>query len=306
MKIAAHVLAYNVNRFIKPVIENLENNVDKIYIAYSDYPWSYNAEKKELFKNTTTLEYLYELKEKAKCEVEIIVGEWNFDEDQRNTCLKRAREENFDWLIIQDADEFYTEESWEEIKEVLRTNTTHDHFKTTWYNFWKSSKYVIQYPNNSIKGSNAGFALRCNSDLYFIRSRSCSQTDKSMTLDIPCFHYGYIHSNKDMYTKINTWAHANDFFTNREEWFLLKYENWTLQTKYLNISHPINFKRAIEFPFAQPHFAKQFETDDYISNTLSLDLKFKNLIYDVKAYSYAKLRIFKRFFIKGKNPIKMT
>jgi hypothetical protein len=34
MKIAAHVLAYNVDKFIAPVIKNLEKNVDKIFIAY--------------------------------------------------------------------------------------------------------------------------------------------------------------------------------------------------------------------------------------------------------------------------------
>ena len=38
MKIAAHVLAYNVNRFLKPVLENLEPHVDKIYIAHSERP----------------------------------------------------------------------------------------------------------------------------------------------------------------------------------------------------------------------------------------------------------------------------
>ncbi len=41
MKIAAHVLAYNVTRFLKPVLENIEPHVDKIYIAHAELPFGY-------------------------------------------------------------------------------------------------------------------------------------------------------------------------------------------------------------------------------------------------------------------------
>ena len=58
MKIAAHILAYNVDKFIEPVLKNLENNVEKFYIAYSEYPWNYNPINKLLYKNETNLEYL--------------------------------------------------------------------------------------------------------------------------------------------------------------------------------------------------------------------------------------------------------
>jgi hypothetical protein len=303
MKIAAHILAYNVDKFIEPVLKNLENNVDKVYIAYSEYPWNYNPINKLLYKNETNLEYLNSLINKFDCDIEIITGNWDYEEEQRNECLNKAREENFDWLIIQDADEFYTQEGWIEIRKVLENDKFYDHFKTTWFNFWKSSKFVIQYEDGSIKGSNAGFAVRCSSNLYFIRARNCSYTEKSKTIDIPCYHYGYVLSDNEMLMKINLWAHTNEFFTNRQEWYELKYKNWNLKSKYLNTKNPISFNKAIVFNEVQPEFAEQFNYHVDLDKKANL---FQDTYYNVKVFCFSNIRNFKRLFIPAKFPIKMT
>lgn len=41
------------------------------------------------------------------CEIEVICSDFETEEDTRNDCLDRAIAEGFDWLVIQDADEFY-------------------------------------------------------------------------------------------------------------------------------------------------------------------------------------------------------
>jgi hypothetical protein len=298
MKIAAHALAYNVDKFIAPVIKNLEKNVDKIFIAYSEFPFSYNKEARKNNKNPTKLSYLKELALNSGCEIEIITGIWDTEEAMRNSCLKRAREENFDWLLIQDVDEFYTDESWMEIKNILLEDKVTNHFTTTWFQFWKSPKYVIQYEDGSIKNTNAGFAVRCKSDIIFERKRKCNYKN-TVILDYPCFHYGYIWNDIEMNKKINTWSHANDFFTNPIEWFELKWKYWNLKTKNLNPVWPASWKRAIVFPNEQPEFANQFEDKDpnYLG-TITLKLKIKNLMYDLKMFFYVNARKFKQFLNK--------
>jgi hypothetical protein len=300
MRIAAHILAYNVDKFIEPVINNLENNVEKIFIAYSKIPFNYNKEIRYdvAYENKTSLSYLKELALNSLCEIEIIEGVWDTEEDMRNSCLTRAREDFFDWLIIQDADEFYTKQSWIEIKNILLTDTYTDHFTTTWYQFWKSPKFVIQYDDESIKSTNAGFAVRCKSDLIFENKRTCNFKN-TVVLDIPCFHYGYIWNDDEMQRKIKTWSHSNDFFTNPKEWYELKWKSWDLNTKNLNIAWPSSWKKAIVFPYEQPEFASQFinnNIEDPIEK--SFKLKMRNYYYDIKVTIYVFLRFIKCILIK--------
>src|SRR5688572_20963407 len=139
MKIAAHVLGYNVTRFLKAVLENLEPHVDKIYIAHSERPFGYIEKSRETRTNPTTIADVKAASSSNK--IEIISGDWATEEGMRNACLDRARAEGFDWFLIQDADEFYPETSWKQIKRYLLQNKTDDHLTTTWYTFWKSSHY---------------------------------------------------------------------------------------------------------------------------------------------------------------------
>ncbi len=55
MKIAAHVLAYNVNRFLEAVLKNIEPHVDKIYITHAERPFGYVESSRETKINPTRL-----------------------------------------------------------------------------------------------------------------------------------------------------------------------------------------------------------------------------------------------------------
>ncbi len=168
---------------------------------------------------------------------------------------EKARADGFDWFIIQDADEFYSEASWKKIKNILQNNKTDDHFTTTWYNFWKSSRFVLVNMNGSMKGTNAGFAVRCSSKLKFADRRICD-TNITRVIDCPCYHYSYVMSDQEMREKIATWSHAHQVFST--SWFKYKWLNWTESTRWLNPVFPIADERAISFPLEQPDFAEQF------------------------------------------------
>ncbi|HMN13696.1 MAG TPA: hypothetical protein PKD55_15385 [Bellilinea sp.] len=256
MQIAAHVLAYNVTRTLRAVLENISPHVQKIYIAHPLRPWGYVEHSRSTKVNPTARDDILEATKGLN--VEVIQGDWETEEETRNACLKRAKEDGFDWLLTQDADEFYTEHSWGLILKHLKKSFHEDHFVTTWYNFWKSCQYVVVGPNGEIKGTNAGFAVRCRKDASFKRSRITS-FDRPSVLDYPCFHYGYVRTDAEIQEKVSTWAHANEFDALR--WYRVKWANWSENTKNLHPTAPWIWKRAIRFPGEQPDFSMNFNLD---------------------------------------------
>ena len=53
--------------------------------------------------------------------IELIEGDWETDEDERNTCLRKAKNDGFDFLIIQDADEFFIKDDYKKnIKKIIQ------------------------------------------------------------------------------------------------------------------------------------------------------------------------------------------
>lgn len=253
MQLAAHVLAYNVNRFIGPVLRNIAPHVDKVFVAYAEKPFGYRPEARQRFQNPTRKEDIAAAGLGKK--VEIIEGDWLTEEAMRNACLDRAQAEGFDWLLTQDADEFYAEKSWDQILKALERNSAEDCLTTTWYNFWKSSHYVLVSRNGEIKESNAGFAIRCRSDLKFVRQR-IANASRSRVIDCPCHHYGYVMSDEELLEKLLTWSHASQL--NAKRWFRIKWVNWRESTRYLHPIYPMHWEKAIRFPLQQPDFADQF------------------------------------------------
>lgn len=288
MKIAVHVLAYNVDRYINLMIKNVGPWVDKIYIAYPPRPWDYVQNSRDTRVNPTKLESI-ELGEWAS-KVEIIQGDWKKDEDTRNACFDRAKEEGFDWLIIQDADEFYTDESWKRLLEILAEDKDTEVFKTYWYNFWKSSHYVLEDRYGNIKERNEGFAVRCAPHLKFIRARS-TNAKKIGIIDEPCYHYGYVKSDEEMYEKVMTWSHAHQF--DGPQWFEFKWKHWNIETRNLEPRQPGFWRRAVRFPGHQPAFGHHFYLPVDAERHKPLARRIKELIYDFKKWPRSAVRALK-------------
>jgi len=290
MQIAAHVLAYNVSRFIRPVLKNMEPFVDKIYVAHSTCPFAYVPGVRESKVNPTTVEEI--LGAGIGPKLEIVEGSWLDEESMRNDCLKRAKAEGFDWLVTQDADEFYTEQGWEQLRATLLQNRRDDHYITPWLNFWKSSDYVLLNADGAMKQMNASFALRCRSPFQFV-SRRQTNAVQSQVIDCPCFHYGYVMSDAEMMEKISTWSHANEV-RSMTHWFRNKWLNWSEPTRYLHPTTPVIWPRAIRFSFDQPAFAAQFALPVSLKRDLSTGDMLGDYLYDTKAEILDAVRELKR------------
>lgn len=293
MQIAVHVLAYDVNRYINAMLRNVAPHVDKIYIAYPKRPFNYIPSSRETRSNPTKLEDINLGGFKHK--VEIIQGDWAREEDTRNECFSRAKAEGFDWLIIQDADEFYTEESWAQIRKQLEVQSGCELFKTTWFNFWKTSEFAIVDHRGSIKETNAGFAIRCKQNLMFTHSRT-TNFQKVRILDCPCYHYGYVKTDQEMMEKVTQWSHADQF--NGPRWYEIKWKNWTLDTVNLHPTNPTAWKRAIRFPLHQPNFSSEFADPFQLPQRLNLNVQIRDFIYDTHAEARYTLSRLKKAILK--------
>jgi hypothetical protein len=279
MQIAAHVLAYNVTRFIQPVLLNMEPFVDKIYVAHSPRPFGYLPCVRESKSNPTTLNDIRAVGIGPK--LEIVEGDWLDEESMRNECFTRAKADGMDWFVTQDADEFYTERGWRDIRQTLMTHGRDDHFVTTWLNFWKSAQYVLLNSKGEMKETNASFAIRCRSNLRFV-SRRLTNACRTSVIDCPCYHYGYVMNDVEMLDKVSTWSHAHEVRA-VNQWFRNKWLNWREATRFLHPINPLSWSRAIRFPLEQPEFAAHFTLPVFTEDNLTSGDVLSNSIYDAKA-----------------------
>ena len=286
-KIALQVIAFNVDTWINKMLRNAAPFVDKIYLAYPSRPWGYSRISRQSLEKPTQLANIDT--KGLSCDIEIIKGDWYYDEDTRNDLLDRARSDGFDWMIIQDADEFYTEMSWVRIKNFLKEANAHgaDLVITPWINFWKTPEFVIENHCGSIKSLNEGMAIRCSkNDIKFIYSRS-SNAKKRIVLDEACYHYGYVMPDKNMLLKIKTWAHTNEI-SNLNIWYKLKWLYWHESSVNLHPSSPHHWKKAIRYPLPQPEFYLDFIKTYTISDSAkkrTIKIFLMDLYWNLKARS---------------------
>ena len=254
MRVSLQVIAFNVDPWINIMLNNAACFVDKIYIAYPPRPWGYSLKARNSIVNSTKLEDIQV--SGLPCKVEIVKGDWLDEEETRNCLLNKAREEDYDWMIIQDADEFYTSASWNRLLERLSSLRDYEAAVTPWYNFWKSPEYVIENRGSGIKCLNAGFAIKAKDSTCQFRSARKVDAKKFVCIDEPCYHYGYVMNSVAMQRKLMSFAHTNDI-KNVALWYELKWLRWSEETRYLHPSSPAHWTKAIRFPLEQPDFADQ-------------------------------------------------
>ena len=291
MRISLQVLAFNVDRTLNAMLRNAGPYVDKIFIAYPERAWRYGK------KNSITLNptKLMSINTALPCEVEIIMGDWEKDEDTRNQLLQISRLENFDWMIIQDADEFYTADSWQILTERLKRPETlkYDCIKTPYFTFWKSPAYVLHNRQEGIKNGTTTFAINCRQPgLYFSYSRTTT-AKHHIFMDMPCYHYSYVLSDVEVKLKINTWAHAGELIS-KTLWYNIKWKRWHETSKFLHPGSPWMWDKAIRFPLPQPPFACEVEADEHVQKDLGIFWSCLDSIYDMFSISRQVINALKR------------
>jgi len=286
MRHAAHVLMFNCDRFILAMIDNCGPFVDKIYVAYSKLPWGYNPEAREKYRNTTPPSLL--AKSRYFDKIEFIEGDWLYDHDQRNACLERARVDGFDYLIAQDADEYYTTEGYRNNLLEIARDPDREAYNAPLYAFWKTTDYILESPGGLPAVGFPAFAINLKKPVNFVNSRTVSASDTSR-LPWPCYHLSYVLTDEELLRKISTWGHTHQF--NRSKWYKNKWLRWHEGTINLHPLWPELWKRAVRFTGELPETLKTFNNPPLtIFKPSNIDIFFEKL--DDAAYfikSLAKL-----------------
>lgn len=277
-RFAAYALMYNSERLILRMIANCAPYVEKIYIAYSELPWAYNQKARNEFRNHAPVTFLQQSPHIDK--IEVIQGVWDKDEDTRNAVLDKVRADGFDYLIIQDADEYYMAEDYEKLIATILENPDFDSYLISCRTFWKTSGHVIVDKwGKSLNGKHE-VAVNCRKNVRFCY---CRQTDakSKLFLKIPCFHLSCVYSDEEMWEKINTWGHTGDF--KLDKWFAHKWTGWNpLYTRNLHPTKPEAWYKAVKYHGKLPAEIEDFftgATTHHFSPSDFLREFFWNIIY---------------------------
>ncbi len=243
MKFATHLLLFNQDAWILDNINMIGEFVDKIYISWSEYPWSYNPNAREQFKNKSNPDILKQSKYYDK--IVLIRGEWKLDEDQRNSCLDAAKKDGIDILLIIDADEFYSKDDLVNLIQSIKDNPNYDYYTTPWITYWKDFNHIISKSDGDVICGYPEVALNIKSGNRFVRCRRPSG-NKIYRLTSMCKHASYILSDDECWSKINTWGHSHQF--NTTEWYNIKWLRWNEDTINLHPISPTEWYKAIKTP----------------------------------------------------------
>jgi hypothetical protein len=243
MKIASHVLYFNQDKWILKHIEMVAPFVDKIYVAWSAVPWTYNPMARKQFVNKSNPELLKQSPYYDK--IVLIKGTWDLDEEQRNACLDAAKKDDMDILLIIDTDEFYKSGDLKKIIEDIKANPSYDFYLTPFVVFWKDFNHIIVNQNNDIIYGNLQVALNLKTNNRFVRCRRPSG-DKIKTLTSVCGHASYVLTDEECWSKISIWGHAHQI--NKDAWFNNKWKNWDENTTNLHPIEPSAWYRTITTP----------------------------------------------------------
>jgi hypothetical protein len=240
---------YNVSRFILPVIDNCGPFVGKIYLLWSEFPWSeYNASARGKYMNPTPPEIIETSRWRDK--IELIKGDWRNEVDQRNDALDRARAEGYDWMIVQDADEFYTPADYQMNLDFLAGHTECDFMKAKWMVFWKTTDYVVDHWGEGILANCENYAVNLRRKARFSSRRLVDQPIFAYVPGI-CFHLSFVLSDEEVREKLSTWGHAAE--TQPVLWFERKWYYWTVSTRSLcPVGLRARFWRIIPFKGEKP------------------------------------------------------
>jgi hypothetical protein len=267
------------------MIENTGDLVDKIYLSHSRVPWSaYNKLAIDIHQSTMSIELIADFPHKEK--IVWLEGIWKTEEDQRNHSLDRARADGMDYMIIQDADEFYHPNEFSNNLKEIASNPNYPVYRCPWIVFWKDLKHVIQVRNTSGNFATIttcpNFAINLNmSEVRFVNRRLVAQMDQAYQLSGLCYHLAWVLSDDSVLKKIETWGHSHQF--NYMKWFKHKWLAWREETRYIGTISRANYLKAIRFEGTIPAELKGLPSLEQRFVPLSIIEKIDNLRLDVQS-----------------------
>lgn len=286
VKFGVMILYFNAERTILRCIDNCAPFVDRIYVSYSEKPWSsYNPDARATYKNNSDPNLIKTSRHYHK--ISWIEGEWDTEQAQRNDVVRAARNDGMDYLIIQDADEFYFPEAYEQNKKGIIQNPDHPYYYNPWINFWKNLDYIVLERKNilgtkmSPYSDNANFAINLNykKELWFDFARRVNAPyENAFKLPGVCLHLSYVYNDDDVFMKIKTWGHSQQV---QQQWYKYKWLAWKPGTRYINSMMGPVWHKAKKYEGPLPEELKDFPQIEQQYIALTPAEKFSEGLYNL-------------------------
>jgi len=227
MKVGIVTPAYNEERFIGACINQFKGFPVKHLVLVSKTPW---AGKALPLDNTAKI---------AK-ELGAVVTVDNFppDEQQRHIGLDYFK--NYDWCLIVDADEFYTQK---DIKQIL------NFLKTAGKEVYKSEKMLVYFKDlDHIALRNDGHhgppVIVMKPYMRFRHIRDIDYPDYFIP-NTTLYHLSYVRTDKGMIKKISSWGHSTEVLPG---WYDNVWKKWTSEMMNFHPVEPRIFYKSEENP----------------------------------------------------------
>jgi hypothetical protein len=253
MKLAVQILLFGQEKWIMRTLENAYNNVDHIYIAYSKMPWTYNQNARATYTNTFDLEKIKNSPFIDK--ITIVEGDWFTEEGQRNALLNSAITDGYQYMLIQDADEFYFDSDYQKIKEFIKKHPSYNTYTAHMYNFWKSFTHIILGPVGQKETGEANVVINL-SNTRFSNKRNPNFGNKINIPDVRVYHGSYVLNDSELLEKFKTWGHHNDF--NIYQWYENVFQKWTIDSVDLHPLEPHCWSKVVSYDGELPEIIKKY------------------------------------------------
>ena len=234
-KTAVLTVAFNEPRLIKACINQFKKPYlyDDVFhlVMVSSIPWRGTWQADDTVDIATALDPGY-----------VMSNNWSDQASQFNHGLNWLRSNGYDWAIICDADEFYTQNSirylLKEIDECEYEALKAPHM----FVYWRNDEYRITPKQNDSPiiaiRTDKRFVSKRHADVFFGYS------------EVDMHHFSYVRDDVEMLKKIQSFEHNNEF--DIQNWYQNVWLKWTPDMENLHPVVPAQFKKAIHAPAPLP------------------------------------------------------
>jgi len=248
------------------LIKAVQNSsrLDKCYVGFSPQTWSGRK------LGQINIDLLYNIKNiSPNAEMVWIDNSSYFSPDpmemdslSRNKIIEKAKNEQFDFMVVQDTDEFVHEEDWDFLLNHYFPDMIlggYDTCAIRLKNFWKSWNNFLVCEEIIVPGwpgEWATFGVNLANPIRFESSRHIEYANKcAIQQDVFLYHGSWVLTDEQVRKKISSWGHSKDI--DYEKWYNDKWLNWNRETTDLHPSiKPHIWKKAIPYAGKLPKECK--------------------------------------------------
>ena len=209
MTVAACICVYNETTLLKACLRQFPEWVTKITVLVSEVPWF--GIKSEKACQTRDI-----LKSWPDSRVEAIKMHWKTEQDQRNWGLGRLSE--FDWVLTLDADEYFSKEGWQCVKDTLESAAYSDMVVARMKTYWKTPEWIWLPADRHMPT----IAVRPKKTSFFDKRQMTCKEHRILAQEM--HHFSWVRTDEEVLQKIQNYMHAPDF--DQQSWYVTVWKAW--------------------------------------------------------------------------------